>query len=217
MNAAPIPPEAATSAPKAAAVAGILFSALLIPSVVLIRLAVPAEPTDSGVWLTDRTLLGWVSVALNLVPFAGIAFLWFMGVLRNRVGLLEDRFFSTVFLGSGLLFVATLFAAAAIARGYLEAFALGGAPVARNDEYAIGRATVYTLMNSFGVKMAAVFMFVTSTISLRTEIVPRWIAFLGFGLGLALLLSITDFPWIALVFPLWVLLLSTYILVTDLR
>ena len=48
-----------------------------------------------------------------MAPFAGIAFLWFIGVLRNRVGALEDQFFSTVFLGSGLLFVASLFASAA--------------------------------------------------------------------------------------------------------
>jgi len=44
------------------------------------------------------------------LPFAGIAFLWFIGVLRDRLGELEDRFFATVFLGSGLLFLAMLFA-----------------------------------------------------------------------------------------------------------
>ena len=54
---------------------------------------------------------------MNLIPFAGIAFLWFIGVLRDRIGEREDRFFATVFLGSGLLFVAMLFVAAAIAAG----------------------------------------------------------------------------------------------------
>ena len=42
-------------------------------------------------------------MAVNLVPFAGIAFLWFIGVLRDRLGALEDRFFATVFLGLGML------------------------------------------------------------------------------------------------------------------
>ena len=86
-------------------------------SLVLIRLAVPADPTEPGFWLADPAFRNWVRIALNLVPFTGIAFLWFMAVLRNRIGLLEDRFFATVFLGSGLLFVAMLFAAVAVARG----------------------------------------------------------------------------------------------------
>ena len=54
-----------------------------------------------------------------------------MAVLRNRIGLLEDRFFATVFLGSGLLFVAMLFAAVAVARGLLETFAAAGQPLRR--------------------------------------------------------------------------------------
>ena len=45
----------------------------------------------------------------HLVPFAGIAFLWFIGVVREQLGNVEDRLFSTVFLGSGLLFLAMLF------------------------------------------------------------------------------------------------------------
>ena len=60
-----------------------------------------------------------MAIALNLVPFAGIAFLWFIGVLRDRIGEREDRFFATVFLGSGLLFVAMIFVAAGIG-GALE-------------------------------------------------------------------------------------------------
>jgi hypothetical protein len=62
-------------------------------------------------------------LALYLVPFAGIAFLWFIGVLRDRLGELEDRFFATVFFGSGLLFLAMLFASAAVAgRNYHRLF-----------------------------------------------------------------------------------------------
>ncbi len=70
-------------------------------------------------------------------------------------------------------------------------------------------------MHTFGVKMAAIFIFVTSTIGLRVAVLPRWLVCVGYGLGLVLLLTITDFAWIALVFPIWVLLVSTYILVAD--
>ena len=70
-------------------------------------------------------------------------------------------------------------------------------------------------MNTFGMKMAAVFMIVTSTIGLRTAVLARWVSLVGFALGLILLLVITNFAWIALVFPFWVLLVSTYILIAD--
>ena len=71
-------------APRAAAIAGILFAVLLIASFLLLRLAVPADPLEAGAWL--KTNVNTVALALNLVPFAGIAFLWFIGVLRDRLG-----------------------------------------------------------------------------------------------------------------------------------
>jgi hypothetical protein len=106
--------------PGAAAIAGILFSVLLLTSLVLVRISVPANPQDAGTWLSDN----WrtVSLALNLVPFAGIAFLWFIGVVRDRLGTNEDRFFATVFLGSGFLFLAMLFNSAAVAGGVISIF-----------------------------------------------------------------------------------------------
>jgi hypothetical protein len=103
--------------PRAAALAGILFTVLFTSSVVLIRLSIPGNPEDGGMWLKDRA--GTVSLALSLLPFAGIAFLWFMGVVRDRMGYLEDQFFSTVFFGSGLLFLAMTFVSAALAGGVL--------------------------------------------------------------------------------------------------
>jgi hypothetical protein len=120
-----------------------------------------------------------------------------------------------VFLGSGLLFVAMLFTAVAVARGLLETFATTSRLSAGSDSYAVGRAMAHALMNTFGMKMAAIFMFVTSTIGLRTAVLAHWASFGGFALGLIMLFAITDFAWIALVFPFWVLLVSTYILTTD--
>jgi hypothetical protein len=67
-------------------------------------------------------------------------------------------------------------------------------------------------MNVFGIKMAGVFMFSTSTIFLRTAVVPRWIAFVGYVLGAILLLSIGIIVWIPVVFPLWVFVVSVAIL-----
>ena len=105
--------------PRAAAAAGIIFSVLLIAALVLLRVSVPAHTAVPGAWLTNSRRRGTVAIALNLIPFAGIAFLWFVGVVRDRIGEREDRFFATVFLGSGLLFVGMLFVGAAVAGGLI--------------------------------------------------------------------------------------------------
>src|SRR5579883_2000756 len=91
----------ALAPPRAAAVAGVVFSLLMTVSLVIVRLAVPQSHGDPGAWLSDPTRRMEVRFAAQLVPFAGIAFLWFIGVLRNRIGAREDQFFATVFLGSG--------------------------------------------------------------------------------------------------------------------
>jgi hypothetical protein len=111
--------DAGLKTPRAAAVAGVLFSLLTLISFGLLWTAIPADPEASGGWLTANTAEG--ALALNLIPFGGIAFLWFVGVIRDRLGAREDRFFATVFLGSGLLFLGMLFVAAAIVGAMLVA------------------------------------------------------------------------------------------------
>jgi hypothetical protein len=200
--------------PRAAAVAGVLFSVLFMTALVLARLSVPVDPLERGDWLktdTDKVVL-----ALNIVPFAGIAFLWFIGVLRARMADMEDRFFSTVFLGSGLLFLALLFAGMA-ATGAIVLVYAGQPDLAPGTSFAIARALGYNLINVYALKMAAVFMFVTSTITLKIRLASRWIAALGFCLGLALLFGSGITRWSVVVFPLWVLVISSYILIDNLR
>lgn len=216
MSKMPTESRAPPAPPRVVAISGLIFAVLYIASLVFVRLAVPADPREPGAWLADPTLRSWVRFALNLIPFTGIAFLWFMAVLRNRIGGLEDRFFATVFLGSGLLFVSMLFVAAAISQGLLDTFATEGRLPAQSETYAVGRALAYALMHTYAVKMAAVFIIVTSSIGLRTAVFPRWMAFVGYALAVVMLLTIGGFAWIALVFPSWVLLLSAFILAADL-
>jgi hypothetical protein len=204
--------RAELTTPRAAAVAGILFSLLLITSFVLIRATVPENPREAVAWLSGG--LDRVGLALHLVPFSGIAFLWFMGVLRDRLGQQEDKFFATVFFGSGLLFLAMLFNSAAVAGGVLRTY--GASQLADAGVYTFGRTVTYEVMNVYTMKMAGVFMISTSTLSLRTAIIPRWMAFVGFGLALFLLLSLGIVYWAPLVFPLWVLLISVHILRANL-
>jgi hypothetical protein len=196
--------------PRAAAVAGIVFSVFLITALVLLRLSVPAHPGAPGTWLTDAGRRTAVVIALNLVPFAGIAFLWFIGVIRDRIGGREDRFFATVFLGSGLLFVGMLFVAAAVAGGLFAAAAGSGPPGA--GTLAVGRNTTGTLLNVYAMRMAAVFTLTTVTIARRTRIVSRWLEVAGLATALVLLVGVGISAWVELLFPAWILALSIDIL-----
>jgi hypothetical protein len=201
--------------PRAAAVAGILFSLLYLVVIILLRTAVPEKPQDMGDWLTT----GWrtVNLALNLLPFAGIAFLWFIGVVRDRLGQNEDRFFATVFFGSGLLFLAMLFASAALAGGILAMYGTNPTQLVESGIYTYGRMVTYEMMNVYTLKMAGVFMMSVSTLSLRTAITPRWMAILGFVLAIFLILSLGLIYWAPVVFPLYVLMISIHILIANYR
>ncbi|MET9730891.1 hypothetical protein ABZZ79_09570 [Streptomyces sp. NPDC006458] len=186
----------------AAGVAGVVFALLMAAVIVLVRVALPGG-ADGGDVTTDSGQRSAVRTALALLPFAGIAFLWFMGALREQAGEGEDRFVSTVFLGSGLIFVATLFAAAAAAGSVL-----GESPQSSD----FGRRLTYTLLTTYAMRMAAVFIITTSTIGRRLGVLPRPLVVLGYLSGLALLVMGANVPWSELIFPVWALVLSLNIL-----
>ena len=186
----------------------------MITALALWRVSVPAHPGDAGAWLADPGDRAAVAVSLNLVPFAGIAFLWFIGVLRDRIGEREDRLFATVFLGSGLLFVGMLFVAAAVA-GATIADASSGLPGA--DILALSRNITSSLLNVYAMRMAAVFTLTTVTIARRTEFVSRWLTVAGLACAVALMVGIGISPWAELVFPAWILALSLDVLAAGRR
>jgi hypothetical protein len=211
----PQPADARLRAPRAAAIAGIVFSLLLIVGIVLMRMSVSLDLRDAGGWLGSRSG-DRVALAMNLIPFAGIAFLWFVGVLRDRLGAREDRFFATVFLGSALLFLAMLFLSAALVGTLLLVQAADPARLAGTVIFRFARVAAWEILNVYAIKMAAVFIVVTSTLAWRTSFIPRWIAVTGFTVAVILVLSNGSSEWILLGFPAWVLLVSLYILVDNL-
>ena len=196
--------------PKAAAVAGLAFGLILGAVLLLLRSAAPETVAESGSWVVDLERRDAVVTALTLIPFAGIAFLWFVAVVRSQLGGKEDRFFETVFLGSGLLFVAMLFSAAAILSAVLSLVS-EGAPVSE-EVAAQAWAIASALIGEFGARMAAVFAIVVSTAGRRLGSLPRPVALLGYGCGLLLLLTPPLPRWAQLLFPLWVIALSVLVL-----
>lgn len=198
--------------PASAAVAGIIFSVILIVVLVAVHASVPAGRPSTD-WLTDPGRRQGVTMAVGLIPFAGIAFLWFIGVIRTQLGDREDKLFATVFLGSGLLFVALLFLAGAILATLLALFERG-IPV-EADAMLLLMVFTKSLMGMFGARMAAVFTISVSSVGLRTGILPRWLVGLGYLTGVLLLLTPPLSNWSQLLFPTWVLLFSAYILVAS--
>src|SRR5688572_7831510 len=205
--------RAAIRTPRAAAVAGIVFAVFLTTTFVLLRCALPNDTETAGDWLDDGSRRDAVVLALNLLPFAGLAFLWFIGVIRDRIGAGEDRFFATVFLGSGLLMIAMLFTGGAVAGGLL--LSEESAAVPPSETWSFGRRVTLTLLQVYAMRMAAVFTISTTTIAARLGLVPRWLALFGAVTGVVLLVSAGYVPWLELIFPGWVFVLSMHILLTT--
>lgn len=197
---------------RSAAVGGIVFAILLMTVLVIMRLAVADQDLAELAENPGRQHL--IRFALQLVPFAGIAFLWFIGVVRDQLGATEDRLFSSVFLGSGLLFLAMLFLGSAMTTSLIGMVASPNLDLGLWD---FGRHTTTTLINVYAMRMAAVFTLTVSTVVLRTASVHRGLAFVGYGAALVLLLTAGSDRWVELLFPAWVLVLSIAILVTAER
>jgi len=194
---------------RSAAVAGVAFAVLLIAAIVIMRLA--TGDADLETLASDTQRRSMIALSLQIVPFAGIAFLWFIGVVRDQLGQVEDRLFSTVFLGSGLLFLAMLFQGAVTETSMLTMLSEAQADP---GVWAFGRNITQALISIYAMRMAAVFTLSVSSVALRTRAIPRWVAILGFAVGILLLVTGGTNRWVALAFPGWVLLLSVVILLT---
>jgi hypothetical protein len=202
--------------PRAAGVTGLLFAILFSVSVVILRVSVGDVTSDNGgQWLADKA--GWVKLAIGLMPFAGIFFLWFIGVVRARLGRFEDQFFSAVFLGSGLLFLAMVFAGAAVAGAMVSSYTRDPSGFTGSTSYWLARDLITQLFSIYALRMAAVFLLSQATLWLRSKVMPLWITLITYPVALLLLFVFTESFWVVLVFPAWVFLVSVLILVASFR
>jgi hypothetical protein len=192
--------------PRAAALAGVLFALLFGAVIVLIRLRMPEGMKDSAGWLSNNH--DGITAAAVLMPFAGISFLWFIGVVRDGFGHYEDRFFASVFLGSGLLFLAMMFVSTAVAAGLVATNSGVVDPAAHAEVVDFGKMVVLSTTKTYALRMAAVFMISAATIWFRTGLMPKWLALLSYLVAVAILLASDLSMWVTLAFPVWVLVVS---------
>ena len=206
-------------APRSAGIAGIVFSLLFLGAVALAGERPPEGLTEAGLvtWFESQARGPLTIAALYLVPFAGVAFLWFIGVIRDRIGTREDRFLSTVFIGSGLLFVAMFWSAGAALASLVTTNRYDAAPALDATTLETFRSLAFSFLFVFAARAAAVFMIVTSTIAVRTSTLPRWLIIAGYVIALVMLLSLSALQWILLLFPAWVFVMSLFILGSEIR
>lgn len=196
--------------PRAAALAGVIFAVLFAAAIILVRSSLPEGAAPGSQWLTTGG--SKMVLAAELVTFSGIAFLWFIGVVRSNLGRLEDRFFSTVFFGSGLLFLAMMFIAVAVGAALTTANDARSGMLAGTDVGTFGQMLVLKLSKTYALRMAAVFMMSLATIWLRTGLMPKWLVALSYLMAVTLMIAADTTMWLSLSFPFWVLVVSLLLL-----
>jgi hypothetical protein len=202
--------------PRSAAIAGIVYSLLMTIGMVLAYYIIKAKPEDvTWDWLQSWSVVA--NVALTMVPFAGIAFLWFTGVIRDRLGEHEDRFFATIFLGSGVITVVLLFIWAAIFGALMGTTGLASAGLADDDMYIFGFALMNRIIGNYALRMAGVYMTAIGTLWSRSGVMPRWLTIVTYVLALGFILAAGWAREARFIFPVWVFVVSIYILVLNYR
>jgi hypothetical protein len=191
---------------------GVVYSVLFLVSYFLVSNSPGPRASDAELvaFYQSAAPRRLIIVGLYLLPFAGIAFIWFIVALRmwiSGTSRREDILLSNVQLVSGILFVALFFAGAAASAASAASAEFSSAQV----DAAVARqlpALSNTLIFVFSMRMAAMFVFTTSNIGRTTGVLPGWFVVLGFLVGLFLLLSATFNQLLVLVFPVWTLVLA---------
>ncbi|MBP6781497.1 MAG: hypothetical protein KA148_13315 [Ottowia sp.] len=191
-------PPSLAAVPRAAAVAGVVFALLFGAALLTVRMSIPGSIAERGGWLADPA--GTLRLATHLLAWGGIAFLWFIGVVRTHIGAREDRFLASVYFGSGVLFLGMCFVAAAGTQALLAAHAQYGERFFDSGTFSFGSRLTYELSNTYALRMAGVFMFSLATLCHRTGAMPRLFVWVTWGLAALLVLGLTQTLWAALLF-----------------
>jgi hypothetical protein len=198
----------------AGSIAGMLFGVLFGACVTIVQ-STAGGTDETGAWLADGK--GDLEWALALLPFAGIFFLWFIGVSRQRLGRWDDRFISSVILGSGVVFLAMVFASAGLAGALLGMYARDPAGFPGSDTYSFVQLAVAKIFGVYALRMASVFLICQATAWLRHGLMPKWLALSSYAVALVLLFVVSQEAWAVLIFPVWIFVISAYLFAVGRR
>jgi len=204
---------------ESAAIAGVVYAILAVLALSLLRRFPEAVLSDDELlaWFDDSNRQAASLLGLNLASISSIAFLWFVAVIRRRLGDREDRFFGTVFLGSAIVYVVTFLVAAVTLASAAVAYQLfDGAAMDRGAATLMGGVSGALLLVA-GPRIQAVFVFTTSTLILRSGVLPKWLAYFGYFTGLILFITPLVIQPVGIGLPVWVLVVSLTMLVSRSR
>jgi hypothetical protein len=198
---------------EAAAVAGAIYAVLAVVGLSLLSRYPSLDGTEEEItaWFDDSTNQSSLVLGLNLVAFSSVAFLWFVAVIRRRLGDLEDRFFGTVFFGSSIAYVAIWLVGGAVLAGPAVAATVLDSTSVSEASASLAAGVGAGLLLVVAPRVQAVFVLTTSTLILRSRILPSWLAIVGYMIAMAMFV----FPLVAeplgLGFPTWVFVVSIVI------
>ncbi len=202
---------------EAAAVAGLVFAVTSTISLILLNVPPDLSGPNSEItaWYSDAANRASLTTGLSLSIVSAVSFLWFVAVIRRRVGDREDRFFATVFLGSGVLLTGVMLTGTAALASLAVTIDLADGRVPDASTLAVMSGFGNTLLLVVLLRIQAVFVVSTSTLALRSSAFSRWLSYLGYGIALVMFFMpiLTDPAGLA--FPIWVAILSIALLVRQ--
>ena len=203
----------ALSSIEAAALAGLAAAMLLSVAVYLLgRQPGVGSSTEDLTWYSDSSNRFTVLLGLNLAAFGVVAFLWFMAVIRRRLGEREDQFFATVFFGSGIAFGLLTITAAVCAAAPTLVVHFGNEANLDQSTVLLAHGLWYGLWGVSASRLVGVFIAATSTIGMRFGALPRWLARLGLLAGTVLGVTGAFAGPLDAIVPAWLALVSLTLL-----
>ena len=198
------------------AIAGIIFAVLYTLSYWLLANTPLGSATDAEIlaYYADGQQRTLTLAGMYIMPFAGISFLYFMVLLRllgRKTGHTISRMLANVQLAAGTIFIAMLFVATAGLTANAASAQFGGMATDPLLARLLPSFSV-TVLLMFGMRMASMFVFTGSSIGRGAGLIPNWFGYLGYAVGVLLLLAGSFSAWFAMLFPAWVVLLCIIML-----
>ncbi len=208
----------ALSSVESAALAGVASALLLSVSAYLLGRQ-PGVRSGGGdpAWYADSGNRFSVFLGLNFAAMSVVAFLWFMAVIRRRLGDREDQFLATVFLGSGIASALLALTAAVCAAAPTLVVHFGGVAILDRSTVAPAHGLWFGFWAVSASRLVGVFMAATSTIGMRFDALPQWLSHLGLVLGGLLGVTGAFAGPLDFLFPVWLTLVSLTLLFTRRR
>ena len=216
-----LPPTHESHDPLAVRKAALLTAAIgLVHSVLLIAGSFVLKTQTPGIGASDEDLIAFyedpdqrrivVIAGLYLIPFAGIAFIWFFVALRTWLSASAPRLnvvLSNVQLVSGIIYTTLILAAGGAMSVMAVTVELSDNAV---DPMLARQFPQYgvSLFLVFAMRMAAMFVLTTTNLGRLSGILPKWFVVMGFAMAIGLLFTASFSSWLVFVFPAWILVFS---------